>query len=80
MNRFVKFLVLLAILMVAFFIFQWIRGFFADDVAARFADEEPFSIRFSVQTEEDAKLLSISRLMLYPAEKKAVFYFFLQLQ
>ncbi|MBI38492.1 MAG: hypothetical protein CMF59_02760 [Leptospiraceae bacterium] len=75
MNRFVKFLVLLAVLMVAFFIFQWIRGFFADDVAARIADEEPFSIRFSVQQEEEGRLLSLARLMLYPAEKKAVFYF-----
>lgn len=75
MNRFVKFLVLLAVLMAAFFLFQWIRGFFADDVAARIADEEPFSIRFSVQKDEEGPLLSFARLMLYPAENKAVFYF-----
>lgn len=75
MNRFVKFLILLAVLMAGFFLFQWVRGFFADDVAARIADEEPFSIRFSVQKEQDGSLLSMARLMMYPAEKKAVFYF-----
>jgi len=61
--------------MAGFFLFQWVRGFFADDVAARIADEEPFSIRFSVQKEQDGSLLSMARLMMYPAEKKAVFYF-----
>lgn len=74
MNRFTKFLVILAILMAGFFLFQWIRGFFADDVAARIANEEPFSIRFSVLGEKE-ELLSFARVMMYPADKKAVFYF-----
>ncbi|MCB1139374.1 MAG: LytR C-terminal domain-containing protein [Leptospiraceae bacterium] len=74
MNRFTRFLVILAALMAVFFLFQWVRGFFADDIASRIADEEPFSIRFAIQG-EGGELLSHARLMMYPAEKKAAFYF-----
>ncbi|MCB1171497.1 MAG: LCP family protein [Leptospiraceae bacterium] len=74
MNRFTRFLVILAAVMAVFFLFQWVRGFFADDIAARISDEEPFSIRFAVQG-EGGELLSHARLMMFPAEKKAAFYF-----
>ncbi|MCB1164608.1 MAG: LCP family protein [Leptospiraceae bacterium] len=74
MNRFTRILVIIAVVLVGFFVVQWIRGFFSDDVASRISDGDQLSIRFAIQ-DEQGQLLTFARMTMYPAESKAALYF-----